>query len=120
MTVWWISSDPLVSSTNKTDRHDITEILLIVNQTNKHYSNLTVTKIFSTYYYRLDPGKHLHSFIRPADVTGENLGSRPRSRYPAIVISVVENTADIMSRSDSQIVSTLYMFLNLLFIVLII
>ena len=53
-------------------------------------------------------------------MTGENLGSRPRSRYPAIVISVVENTADIMSRSDSQIVSTLYMFLNLLFIVLII
>ena len=70
------------------------------------------------FYYRLDPGKHLHSFIRPADVTGEKLGSRPRSRYPALVISVVENTADIISSSDSKIVSTLY--LNLLFIVLII
>jgi hypothetical protein len=29
-TGWWFSLGPLVSSTNKTDRHDITEILLTV------------------------------------------------------------------------------------------
>jgi hypothetical protein len=29
-TGWWFSPGPLVSSTNKTDRHDITEILLKV------------------------------------------------------------------------------------------
>jgi hypothetical protein len=29
-TGWWFSPDPLVSSTNKTDCHDITEILLKV------------------------------------------------------------------------------------------
>jgi hypothetical protein len=27
---WWFSPVTLVSSTNKTDRHDITEILIIV------------------------------------------------------------------------------------------
>jgi hypothetical protein len=30
VTGWWFSPSPLVSSTNKTDRHDITEILLKV------------------------------------------------------------------------------------------
>jgi hypothetical protein len=39
--VQWFSPGPLVSSTNKTDRHDIIEILLTVTlntikQTNKH------------------------------------------------------------------------------------
>jgi hypothetical protein len=29
-TGWWFSPDPLVSSTNTTDRHDIAEILLKV------------------------------------------------------------------------------------------
>jgi hypothetical protein len=37
----WFSPGPSVSTTNKTDRHDITEILLkmalnIIKQTNKH------------------------------------------------------------------------------------
>jgi hypothetical protein len=40
MLVWWFSPGPPVSSTNKTDCHDITEILLKValkttKQTNK-------------------------------------------------------------------------------------
>jgi hypothetical protein len=39
-TGWWFSPGPLVSSTNKTDRHDINEILLkvalnTIKQTNK-------------------------------------------------------------------------------------
>jgi hypothetical protein len=40
-TGWWFSPDPPVSSTNKTDHHDITEILLevalnTIKQTNKY------------------------------------------------------------------------------------
>jgi hypothetical protein len=41
----WFSPGPPVSSTNKTDRHDITEILLKSgvkhHQTNKHKSSTT-------------------------------------------------------------------------------
>jgi hypothetical protein len=39
----WFSSDNPVSSTNKTDRHDITEILLKVA-----LNNINQTEIFST------------------------------------------------------------------------
>ena len=48
----WFSSGPPVSSTNKTDRHDITEILLKVAlntikpiQTNQHDSKYTLHSI---------------------------------------------------------------------------
>jgi hypothetical protein len=44
-TGWWFSPGPLVSSTNKTDRHDINEILLkvalnTIKQINKQTGNL--------------------------------------------------------------------------------
>jgi hypothetical protein len=50
----WFSQDPLVSSPNKTDRHDITEILLkvalnTIKQTNKYmYVCLTFCSLFIT------------------------------------------------------------------------
>jgi hypothetical protein len=41
-TSWWFSLGPLVSSTNKTDRHNITEILLkVVLNTIKHANKQT-------------------------------------------------------------------------------
>jgi hypothetical protein len=41
----WFSPGPPIFSTNKTDRHDITEILLIVvlNNNNPHYNRLYIT-----------------------------------------------------------------------------
>ena len=56
-TGWWFSPGPLVSSTNKTDRHDITEILLKVvlntikqtnKQTNKHFDSPTHTLSYNS------------------------------------------------------------------------
>ena len=45
---WWFSPEPVVPSTNKTDRHDITEILLklalnTIKQTNTFFPDYTVT-----------------------------------------------------------------------------
>jgi len=45
VTGWWFSSDTPVSSTNKTDRHDIAEILLkvalnTINQLNQQTNQL--------------------------------------------------------------------------------
>ena len=46
---WWLSPGSLVSSTNKTDHHDITEILLnvalnTIKQTNKQTNNNEVSR----------------------------------------------------------------------------
>ena len=48
LTDWWFSPGPPVSFHNKTDRHDIIEVLLKValnttKQTSKHNSNLLIT-----------------------------------------------------------------------------
>jgi hypothetical protein len=57
----WFSPGPLVSSTNKTDRHDITEILLkvalnTIKQTNKQTNKLiTRNPWFSTFLVRSNP-----------------------------------------------------------------
>ena len=53
-TGWWFSPGPPVSSTNITDRHEITEILLkvalnTIKQTNKHVHN-TMVWIFSVVF----------------------------------------------------------------------
>jgi hypothetical protein len=50
----WFSPGPAVSSTNKTDRHDITEILLkvvlkTINQTNKQANELLIKLVFLTF-----------------------------------------------------------------------
>ena len=49
-TGWWFFPGPTVSFTNKTDRHDITEILLkgvlnTIKQTNKHKFNRNSTHL---------------------------------------------------------------------------
>ena len=65
----WFSPSPPVSSTNKTDRHDITEILLkvalnTIKQTNKQTSNvilhhkLNVSCFISSYGYERDLTLH--------------------------------------------------------------
>jgi hypothetical protein len=71
----WFSLGPPVSSTNKTDHHDITEILLkvalkTIKQTNKHifgfYSHLSyrsfiyfIHVIVSVYLYGVQYGSHI-------------------------------------------------------------
>jgi hypothetical protein len=52
----WFSQNPPVSSTNKTDRHDITEILLkvalnIIKQTNNQYRYDTIFGGDNLYFY---------------------------------------------------------------------
>jgi len=53
----WLSPGPLVSSTNKTELHDIAEILLKValNTINKQSTNHNACKLPNTYLYRF-PG----------------------------------------------------------------
>ena len=56
---WWFSPGPPVSSTNKTDIHDITEILLkvalnTIKQTNK-YTNFLICIQIVTYLSNLSP-----------------------------------------------------------------
>ena len=52
MTDWWFSPDTLVSSTNKTDCHDITEILLKValNTNNQNIPQAWVTLVDFGYH----------------------------------------------------------------------
>ncbi|XP_063429534.1 cell growth regulator with RING finger domain protein 1-like [Mytilus trossulus] len=54
---------------------------------------------------QLSPGKHKQLMKNQPEVTGELLGSRPRKRYPAIVITVIENISDLTSSSYPQIVA---------------
>ena len=55
----WFSLGPPVSSTNKTDRHDITEILLkVASKTNKRNNNLPWQFPFASFSY---PVTQLHS-----------------------------------------------------------
>ena len=58
----WFSPDPPVSSTNKSDRHDITEILLKVvlnsiKQTTKPFS------LFQFIYFKFSPKKRNKTFL---------------------------------------------------------
>ncbi|XP_076098124.1 cell growth regulator with RING finger domain protein 1-like isoform X1 [Mytilus galloprovincialis] len=54
---------------------------------------------------QLSPGQHKQLIKKPPEVTGDLLGSRPRSRYPAIVITVIENISDLTSSQYPQIVA---------------
>ncbi|XP_071163844.1 cell growth regulator with RING finger domain protein 1-like [Mytilus edulis] len=54
---------------------------------------------------QLSPGQHKQLIKNPSEVTGDLLGSRPRSRYPAIVITVIENISDLTSSPYPQIVA---------------
>ncbi|XP_052097661.1 cell growth regulator with RING finger domain protein 1-like [Mytilus californianus] len=54
---------------------------------------------------QLSPEHHKQLLKKPPEVTGELLGSRPRSRYPAIVITVIDNISDLTSSSYPQIVA---------------
>ena len=55
----WFSLGPPVSSTNKTDHHDITEILLkvvlnTIKPTNQPYVSMTATlKVFSLFFFNI-------------------------------------------------------------------
>ena len=58
----WFSPGPPVSSTNKTDRHDITEILLkvalhTIKQTTKSFS------LFQFLYFKFSPKKRNKTFL---------------------------------------------------------
>ena len=62
----WFSLGPPVSSTNKTDRHDLTEILLkvtlnTIKQTNKQNLYTCLNRVFQTRVIKMDT-KYLHRF----------------------------------------------------------
>ena len=50
----WFSPDPLVSTCNKTDRHDITESGVKHHQTNKQTNKQTFGRAFTIYLYKLN------------------------------------------------------------------
>ena len=67
-TGWWVSPGPPVSSTNKTDRHDINEILLkvalnTIKQTNFKICKIYLLKVEHTFPTRLDYMSNMASVL---------------------------------------------------------
>ena len=77
---WWFSPGTPVSSTNKTDRHDITEILLkvalnTITLTSHHDDNKFDTIITSNfdYIYPYETALHLHEQVSCGFISYRNV-----------------------------------------------